>query len=166
MMLGRITALHSKWLRYSPQGAMCQECQELNALHSSVVDGGSIKIPDRLLNPPQPGEGAPPFVLDVLHEDALHFSEQFQTLTETPVDSIASQEDADNIIKRLLTSEQVPQSEYELVQSAMKVARKYDLDFKRYLPHVHFSALTTSEKDALVFTFQLDPQEYPYIWNR
>lgn len=170
MMLGRITALHSKWLRYSPKGALCEECQELNALHSSVVDGGSIRIPDRLLNPPAPDNDAPPFVLAVLHDDATQFVHKLQMKN---LDLVAGPslplEDARDTIRRLFTMEETVQTEYELVQTAMGIARRHKLDFARYLPHVNFGALTTAEKHAMIFALGLHirhPQEYSFIWNR
>jgi hypothetical protein len=65
--LARVAALHQKWLRCKPEGALSVECQELNALHSQSVDGAKIKIPDRLSNPPETKE---PFILDLLADAA------------------------------------------------------------------------------------------------
>ncbi len=166
-MLGRITTLHNKWLRYSPRGAMCDECQELNALHSSVVDGGSIRLPERLLSPPNPEEGAPPFVLDVLHEDSVRFVENFRTSNpELLAGHLLPLGAAEDTIKQLLTTESMAQSEYEVVQSALRVARNHGLDLTRYLAHVNFGALTTAEKYALIEALGLNHNDHPYIWNR
>ena len=55
---------------------MCDECQELNALYSLCVDGGSVRIPDRLEKIPERKDGEP-FVLDVLHKAAEEFAVQF-----------------------------------------------------------------------------------------
>lgn len=85
---------------------MCNECQELNALHSSVVDGGSIKVPERLLSPPKPEEGSPPFVLDVLHADATRFAEDFRTESpELLADTLLPLGAAEETIRQLLTTE-------------------------------------------------------------
>src|ERR1700691_4511118 len=70
----KVAALHQKWVRSSSQGALSSQCQELNALHSQSVDGARIKIPDRLLTPP---ESDIPYIIDALGVAAADFSSGF-----------------------------------------------------------------------------------------
>ena len=80
---------------------MSDECQDLNALHSLVVDGGSVKIPDRLTRPPE--DPTDPFILDLLRESAKAFYDEFiQTVaaSEQDIDAIeALVQDAEAISK-------------------------------------------------------------------
>lgn len=148
---------------------MCSECQELNALHSSVVDGGSIKIPERLLKVPerQEGEDVPRFVLDVLHEEAVRFTEELQqTLGVGDEQLEIGEEEAEQNIVTLLSSSKMAVSEYELVMHAASIARKHNIDLTRFTAHIDFGALTTAEKYAVSVQLNLDPEQHPYIWNR
>ncbi|KAI0782921.1 RNA-directed RNA polymerase [Abortiporus biennis] len=166
MMLGRITTLHQRWMRVSPKGAMCAECQELNALHSSVVDGGSIKIPERLTNIPDTPEDAPPFVLDVLHEEARRFCEEYeQQNSEHGIYGEFTIDEAEEMIARLLSSRRSAVSEYEVLMNAAALAKKHSIDISRFLCHVDFGALTTAEKHAASIILKLSPEQHPYIWN-
>lgn len=164
--LGRVSALHQKWVRRSPAGAMSPECQELNALYSLAVDGGSVKVPDRLTK--LPDADSEPFVLDELHNAAQRFAETFHQ-TET---ALTSEPDKDpyvaaDVIMRLLSSESATMSEYELVSKAIAIARKHSIDFNRYLSHIDFGALSTAEKYILsTQLLNLKEEDHPYIWNR
>ncbi|KAH9941433.1 RNA dependent RNA polymerase-domain-containing protein [Amylocystis lapponica] len=153
MTLAKITALHAKWVRCSPKGAMSDECQDLNALHSLAVDGGSVKIPPHLTSPPDPEA---PYIIDLLQESAKTFT-------------IISHKE---VLIRFLSSEKLAVSEYETVMIAAKFARKHNIDLRPYLLHVDFGALATSEKHALMMHFssleperRLTPERDPYIWN-
>lgn len=164
--MGRVSALHAKWVRLSPLGAMSAECQELNALYSLAVDGGSIKIPDRLTKLPEKTDPAP-YVLDALHEEAKSFAEDFRMIASNATGAPDMSEDvANNIILTLLASKKATMSEYEVVCKAAALARKYSIDIGRYLPHIDFSALAIAEKYAVSSLFNLSPEEHPYIWNR
>lgn len=166
MTMGRLSSLHQKWVRYSPQGAMCSECQELNALYSLVVDGGSVKIPERLIKVPEPPEGAR-FVVDELNDAATAFAQQFDLSNMEGLEKLTlSKEEAADMIVRLLSIEKMAVSEYELLMKAAAIARQYTIDMKPYLTHVDFGALTISEKYALSEYFGLLPEEHPYVWNR
>lgn len=164
--MGRVSALHAKWVRLSPAGAMSAECQELNALYSLAVDGGSIKIPDRLIKLPEKTDPTP-YVLDALHEAAKSFAEDFRLITSnaTTVPDI-SESVANNIILTLLASSKATMSEYEVVCKAAALARKYSINIRHYLPHIDFSALTVAEKYAISNLLDLSAEEHPYIWNR
>ena len=163
MALARIVNLHGKWVRYSPKGAMSDECQDLNALHSLVVDGGSVQIPERLLNPPS--DPAVPFILDQLQEAAKAFHDEFLQ-TATAEDQVGNDADAEDVLVGLLTSEKLAVSEYELAMVAVRFAEKHHLDIRRHLGHVDFSAFSTAEKYALSLQLGLTPERDPYVWNR
>lgn len=164
--MGRVSALHAKWVRLSPVGAMSPECQQLNALYSLAVDGGSVKIPDRLIKLPEKTDPTP-YVLDELHKSARTFAEQFHQIeSSVALTSDVTVEVAKDIILRLLASENATMSEYEVVCKAASIARKHSIDMKRYLYHIDFSALTIAEKYAISNMLDLNAEEHPYIWNR
>ncbi|RDX43226.1 RdRP-domain-containing protein [Lentinus brumalis] len=155
MALARIVNLHNKWVRYSPKGAMSDECQDLNALHSLVVDGGSVKIPDRLLHPPSDPEV--PFILDQLREAAKAFHDEFMQGAAASGEQHADEVESEALLLAV--------SEYELAMMAVRLAEKHQLDIRRHLGHVDFSAFSTAEKHAFSFHLGLTPQTDPYVWN-
>lgn len=145
---------------------MSAECQELNALYSLAVDGGSVKIPDRLKTLP-PATTTEPYVLDQLHAAAQRFAEEFHQIGGEAASSDAIDSDvASEMLTRLLATESATMSEYELVCKAMAIARKHEIDFTRFLSHVDFSAMTTAEKYILSAVLELKEEDHPYIWNR
>ncbi|RPD58073.1 hypothetical protein L227DRAFT_485948, partial [Lentinus tigrinus ALCF2SS1-6] len=163
MALARIVNLHSKWVRYSPKGAMSDECQDLNALHSLVVDGGSVKIPDRLLQPPTNPDV--PFILDLLREAAKSFHDEFMQAAEISREQDGDVVDSEDLLVGLLTSDKLAVTEYELAMMAVRFAMKYKLDIHKHLGHIDFSAFSTAEKHAFSFHLGLTPQKDPYVWN-
>ncbi|PCH35526.1 RNA-directed RNA polymerase [Wolfiporia cocos MD-104 SS10] len=163
MTLGKIAALHAKWVRCSPKGAMSDECQDLNALHSHAVDGASVKIPERLLSPPDLGT---PYIVELLQAAARQFFDMFmQTQSETlQVDSLPK-DTAEDILAQFLSSEKTAMSEYEVVMLATEFARKNNIDLRPHLCHIDFGSLGTAEKHALSMRLGLTPEKDPYIWN-
>lgn len=162
--LAKVASLHQKWIRSSPWGALSSECQELNALHSQSVDGARIKIPERLLTPP---ESDIPYIIDVLGAAAREFSSRF--LESHPIsepDLIThSKEHAQELIHSLLGSTQNALSEYEMFGLAFSIARRCLIDFRPYLAHLDLGAFTTQEKYALISAVHLKTEDDPYIWN-
>jgi hypothetical protein len=152
------------WVKSSPKGALSPECQELNALHSQSVDGARIKIPDRLLTPPETGE---PYIIDLLSEAASAFATEF--IKDAPeigtFASAISREDAEELISRLLRSKQNAVSEFEVFDLALKLARKHDISLKPYLGHLQFSALTAQQKYVVSSALGLTLEEDIYVWN-
>ncbi|KAJ7155081.1 RNA-directed RNA polymerase [Mycena filopes] len=171
--LARVAALHGKWVRGSPSGALSPECQELNALHSQSVDGAAIKIPDRLTSPPVPPEGEDAFIINKLAAAARAFADEFTQSNRTnmvlPADDPGAAEAGRQIITRLLQSTQNSLSEYEVFDRALDLARKLGMsreEFFPYLAYLDFGALTTSQKYAVVEALGLDDrEEYPFVWN-
>lgn len=153
--LAKVASLHNKWVRASPKGAMSPECQELNALHSQSVDGARVKIPDRLLIPPEPEE---PFVIEVLAnaaaEFAVGFSESESSRTQL---STVDEADAKNIITGLLKSKQNAVSEYELFNMVLRHSRKHSIDVYTYLSYLDMGALSASEKYAIMASLNPGP---------
>ncbi|KAJ1308794.1 hypothetical protein OPQ81_004484 [Rhizoctonia solani] len=163
MDLGRVASLHNKWAR-TLKGAMSPECQELNALHSQSVDGARIRIPDRLTKPPEVTE---PFVLDILTTNARNFAQNFLATEAVHFDKLEHQtaERALNTIMSFDSSAFPTSTENEIVQLCRRFARWHMLDFKDYLNHVDFSALSANEKYALCSGLDLTPESHPFIWN-
>lgn len=162
--VARVSALHAKWVRSSPQGALCAECQELNALHSQSVDGARIKIPDRLTTPP---ESAVPFIIDLLEEQAIKFAEAFEEHTNVAqAITTISRETAEALTINLLRSQQHTISEYELFNLAFRLWKQNSpSNVKTLLSHIDVTALTTQEKYAVSSTLELSAQENAYVWN-
>jgi len=161
--VARVSALHAKWARSSPKGALCVECQELNALHSQSVDGANIKIPDKLATPPEQKE---PFVLDILEAATDDFVREFAESASRRADITAlGQEDANNLLMQLLRSKHNSISEFELFNLAYRFCVKHNIDPKTYLSQIDFSALTTSQKYTLSTTLSLSAIDFPEIWN-
>ena len=161
--LARVAALHQKWIKCKPEGALSVECQELNALHSQSVDGGKITIPERLSSPPETEE---PFILDLLAKAATDFSERF--LASLPVYDAARdlpREDAMQFIRQLLRGERHAFSEFEMFNMAVAIARKREIDLRPMLPYLNLGALTVEQKYTVSSTLGLTPEEDRYIWN-
>ncbi|KAH7343653.1 RNA dependent RNA polymerase-domain-containing protein [Rhizoctonia solani] len=163
MDLGRVASLHTKWAR-TLKGAMSAECQELNALHSQSVDGARIRIPERLTKPPEVAE---PFIIDVLITKARDFSERFLTTEVVHFDKLErlTAETALNTLMSLDSSAFPASTENEIVQLCRRFARWNMLDFKDYLNHVDFSALSANEKYALCSGLDINSESHPFIWN-
>ncbi|KAJ3514007.1 hypothetical protein NLJ89_g2629 [Agrocybe chaxingu] len=162
--VARVSALHAKWARSSPNGALCVQCQELNALHSQSVDGANIKIPERLSTPPEQSE---PYILDLLEDASDKFAKEFteSASRRAEITSMEDEEDAKALLLQLLRSKQNSISEYELFNLAYRFATKRGIDIKPYLSQLDFSALTTAEKHTLSATLSLSAADYPEIWN-
>jgi len=163
-----VAALHGKWTRSSPKGALSSECQELNALHSQSVDGARIKIPDRLCSPPVPTQ---PYIIDVLADTASQFAADFATARQqqkamaqlSPSQMNADQ--AQGLLVQILHSRNNALSEYELFDIALRLANKHGFSLLPYLSHFDFGAFTAQQKHAITATLDLSDEEHPYIWN-
>jgi hypothetical protein len=164
MSLGQVASLHNKWAR-TLKGAMSRECQELNALHSQSVDGARIRIPDRLRKPPEVTE---PFVLDVLVEKAHEFADRFRAKEVLHLSNLGPAT-ADLALKGLLSTESSAfptSSEFEIVQSCLKFAKRNSVNFTDYLNYINFGALSAQEKYSLSAALGLSPETHPFVWNR
>ncbi|KDR76562.1 hypothetical protein GALMADRAFT_450547 [Galerina marginata CBS 339.88] len=163
--VARVSALHAKWTRSSPLGALCVECQELNALHSQSVDGANIRIPDRLSTPPEPDKDTK-YILDQLEEAADAFAVKFAVHASRRAEiPLLDQEDGGQLLGHLLQSKQNSISEYELFNLAYRLSQKHNVDIRPYISQLDFSALTTAQKHTISSTLSLSGVEYPEIWN-
>ncbi|KAF9556779.1 RNA-directed RNA polymerase [Agrocybe pediades] len=163
--VAKVSSLFAKWARSSPLGALCVECQELNALHSSSVDGANIKIPDKLATPPEPIAGSK-YILDLLEEAADQFSAKFaESASRRAEITSLDKHNAELVLSQLLQSNHNSVSEFELFNLAYRFCRKHDLDIRPYLAHIDFSALTVTEKKTLSTTLSLSDVDCPEIWN-
>lgn len=163
--VARVSGLHAKWARISPIGALCVECQELNALHSQSVNGANIKIPDRLATPPEPKDGTK-YILDKLEEATDAFAAEYvQSASQRTEMTTIGQDEAELLLNQLLRSEQTSISEFELFNLAYRMSQKYDIDIKPFLAHLDFSALTTSQKHPMSATLQFTIGDCPEIWD-
>ncbi|KXN84461.1 putative RNA-dependent RNA polymerase 1 [Leucoagaricus sp. SymC.cos] len=162
--VARVSALHAKWARSSPEGALCAECQELNALHSQSVDGASIKIPDRLTTPPEPTE---PFIVELLEGHAIGFAEEFEAQTNAAgTVAVVDQDTAETLTLSLLRSGQHAMSEFEIFNVAYRFWQKHSLsNIQSLLTHIDVSALSVQEKYAVSGALELNAQDNAYVWN-
>ena len=161
--VARVSMLHAKWARCSPDGALSVQCQELNALHSQCVDGANIKIPDKLATPPEQKE---PFILDRLEEASVEFSTRFGESASRRTEILTVDRlEGERLLGQLLKSNQSALSEYELFNLAYRLATKYSIDIRPYLAQIDMSALTTAEKHTITTTLSLSAVDYPFIWN-
>ncbi|EAU82968.2 RNA-directed RNA polymerase [Coprinopsis cinerea okayama7 len=164
--VAKVSALHNKWAISSPLGALCVECQELNALHSQSVDGAPIKIPERLQNPPEPDPNNP-FIIDVLKEHEEKFEAEFRASPQVnPQDLVElDAEHAQQHIEQLFKSNQKALSEFELFELALRFSRKHGVDIRPFLTQIDISALTSMQKATIKSVLDLSRIEYPYLWN-
>ncbi|KAK5989570.1 putative RNA-dependent RNA polymerase 1 [Cladobotryum mycophilum] len=139
--LGRVKNLYLNWSR--AKGSMSPECQELNRLFSQCVDGNRIKDSQlsKFEKPPIPDPEAPPFILDLLHEEAKSI--------------VAKQRKPRNIgiegytidgLELLLCRDAVALSEIELVKMAVRWCRKTGTMLDHLMHAIDFNALTAEEK--------------------
>ena len=162
--MAKVSALHAKWVRSSPLGALSVECQELNALHSQSVDGANIKIPDRLATPPEPS--GPKYILEQLEDAAEEFSIRFRESASRRTEMTSlDQEDGEQLLRQLLRSKQNSLSEFELFNLSYRLCDKHKIDIRPFLSQLDFSALTTAQKHTISTTLSLSGVEYPEIWN-
>lgn len=120
---------------------MSAQCQELNRLFSQCVDGNRIRIPDKLCTATKPLPDAPPFILDVLHDDA---KEWVRRLAVTQDGDLAGYDfDA---IQLLFSREDVAIGEFECVKLAYSWCLKNKTPFESLLHVFDFNILTADQK--------------------
>ncbi|EXK24346.1 hypothetical protein FOMG_18917 [Fusarium oxysporum f. sp. melonis 26406] len=137
--LGQVKNIYLDWARVT--GPMSAQCQELNRLFSQCVDGNRIKIPDRLRSPPRPSEDAPPFILDVLHNDGKKRVHDLSLPSEA--DLAGYDVDA---IQLLLTRDDIAISEFECIKWAHAWCTQNQISFENLLHLFDFNVLTSEQK--------------------
>ena len=128
------------------------------------MDGARIKIPDRLLTPPESDQ---PYIIDLLGAAALDFKSRFLESHSTAEPDLIphSKANAEELIHSLLGSDQHALTEYELFGLAFSIARRHSIDFRPYLAHLDLGAFTAQQKYALSSAVGLEPEDDLYIWN-
>ncbi|KAL8896256.1 MAG: hypothetical protein Q9192_003192 [Flavoplaca navasiana] len=142
--LGRVKNLYLDWARLKE--AMSAECQELNHLFSRCVDNNRIKVPKHLEDPPRPDPGTPPFILDILCEQA----------GVTPLARNATLNPVEMSLDRLyliLGRDDVAFSEFELLQMTMRWCARNFQSMEEFFDYFDFSKLTDAQKVWLVAQF-------------
>ncbi|KAF8467385.1 RNA dependent RNA polymerase-domain-containing protein [Kalaharituber pfeilii] len=141
--LGRVKNLFLDWARTN--STLSPECQQLNYLFSNCVDGHKINIPQHLQSPPARDETTPPFVLDVLHEDAkLHIATRIATSSQEH--GGAEYEYEFDLLQLLLIRDKVALSEFELIQMAYRWCRARNVEFSTFIHYFDYNALRAHEK--------------------
>jgi hypothetical protein len=156
--LGRVKNLYLDWARVS--GPMSPQCQELNRLFSTCVDGNRIRVPPKLESPPKPAPDHPPFILDELHQAAENTIKNWKWMSSSqPVDfSDYSLE----TLEVLLSRDNLMISEFEMIQLTWKWCRANKAVFEDFVRFFDFNSLRAEEKHWVMS--QLPPTlEYPML---
>jgi hypothetical protein len=140
--LSQIKVLHLEWAHL--KGPMSPECQQLNRLFSQCVDGGAIRVPTTLQDPPKSPPNQPPFILDILHFAAARVvaaatSERIQLL-DFPVDAI----------DLLLSRDSIAVHEFDLIQLTLRWCRRKGESFLDYASFFNFNALDDEQQKWLL----------------
>ncbi|ETI27931.1 hypothetical protein G647_00380 [Cladophialophora carrionii CBS 160.54] len=150
MSLGRVKKLYLGWARVS--GPHSTQCQELNRLFSQCVDGNRIKIPDRLLDPPEASPATGPFILDTLHELALEHCQRVKaavaptTVARQRVSDIEVLGSADRNMMEFILTSPTPFSDFELAQLTLAWCRKNRVPFEEFWTFFDSTKLAADEQ--------------------
>ncbi|KAF9778792.1 hypothetical protein IL306_003256 [Fusarium sp. DS 682] len=156
--LGQVKNVYLDWARVA--GPMSAQCQELNRLFSQCVDGNRIKIPDKLCTAPKPPPDAPPFILDVLHDDSKEWVRRLSLSKDG--DLLGYNVDA---IQLLLGREDVAISEFECVKLAYSWCLKNDTSFESLLHLFDLNVLTADQKAWVLAHVPASPSAQGLIRN-
>lgn len=140
--LGKVKNLYLDWARVC--GPMSEQCQELNRLFSTCVDGNRIKIPQKLEKPPELPRGSGPFILDQLHEASkrLVIRNRAQAATKgADLDGYTF-----DAMELLLCREDMAISEFELVQLTHKWCLKNEASLEDFVHFFDFNHLNAEQK--------------------
>ena len=163
--LGRAKNLYLDWARV--KGPMSPECQQLNRLFSTCVDGNRIRIPPNLESPPKPAPDSSPFILDELHQAAKEIVRNWQW-KQLPASQLGVGADCSDYtpetIELLLSRDRddLLVSEFELIQLAWRWCRSNHTALENFIHFFDFNLLNAEQK-AWVMS-QLPPTvEYPML---
>ena len=130
---------------------MSAQCQELNHLFSHCVDGGQIKVPHHLGNPPKPSSSAPEFILDILHNAAKELTSsagtQFAYFDCLPSDGL----------DLLLSKDSVAFSDFEMLKMTALWCLRHRASLQDYLHFFDFDQMSDEQRAWTVA--QLPPSE-------
>ncbi|KPA36525.1 hypothetical protein FLAG1_10705, partial [Fusarium langsethiae] len=156
--LGQVKNLYLDWARVT--GPMSAQCQELNHLFSQCVDGNRIRIPEKLKSPPKLPDGAPPFILDLLHNESR---DQVRRLSLSQNGDLEGY-DIDGI-QLVLSREDVAISEFECVKLAYAWCLRNKTSFKTLLHLFNFNLLTPEQKAWVLAHVPLSPSTPGLVLN-
>lgn len=123
---------------------MSSQCQELNRLFSTCVDGNRIKIPPRLETPPEPSPEAPPFILSLLHNTAkAHaYSREHQAVSSR----LSCHGYSLDAMEMLICRGDMAVSEFELLQLTYRWCVRNGASLGEFSHFFDFTLLSAEEK--------------------
>ena len=154
--LGRVKKTYLGWAR--SKGPLSSECQELNRLFSLCVDGNKVSIPARLEDPPGPDQSCQPFVLDVLHNDAVERVRRVQPRGNTH----------ETISKELLQAimcDSRPVSEFEMAKLVYTWSRKNKVPFCEFLDYIDLNRFTMEQRLWLLRELPVNAENPALVMN-
>lgn len=137
--LGKVKNCYLEWVKI--KGAGSPECQQLNALFSSAVDGEPIRIPEHLQSPPTDAVRSP-FILDILC-DAVRDA-ALTVLQQRPTELLDYA--TFDMMQLLVSAPKICLSEFELFQLVYQWARSKNASITEFMPHFDFGAFTILQK--------------------
>lgn len=140
--LGRVKNLYLDWARL--KGPMSAECQQLNRLFSTCVDGNRIKVPAVLEDPQKVHSDHRPFILDTLHEAAK------KTIKEFPEHRPSFEGYSFDAMELLLSRDDVAMSEFELMKLTYRWCLRTKTQFGSFLHLFNFDKLKAWEKSWML----------------
>ena len=124
---------------------MSRECQELNHLFSTCVDGNRIKVPKRLENLPPTDLNGMNFILDTLHDAA-------KVIINNHEKRIVDCNDYSyGALQLLLSRDDVAMSEFELLRLTYRWCLKNKAKLVDFLGFFDLTQLVDEEKAWLLF---------------
>ena len=169
MSLGRVKKLYLGWAR--AKGPHSSECQELNRLFSQCVDGNRIKIPDRLLDPPNPAPDTEPFILDTLHDLALRKCQEVKNKLQSSIMlrqqhlNTGTAGDIDRETVESILSGPSPFSDFELAKLVWTWCKKYRVPFQDFWTYFDTSQLSVDEQAWFLSELPPLPRYAPHVKN-
>jgi hypothetical protein len=154
--LGRVKNLFLEWARHS--GPMSGPCQELNRLFSQCVDANRIEIPKRLLNLPPPHASAEPFILDILHSEAISHIKRIQ-----PAYSLFDESPRETLEKVLCDSN--PLSQFELAKLTIRWCQSHNTAFEEFWAFFDLTSFSAEERIWLLSQLPLKRETASLVMN-
>ena len=154
--LGRVKKTFLGWARCN--GPLSKECQELNRLFSLCVDGNRVKIPPRLEDPPAPEDSREPFILDLLHEDAVIRIKRVQS--KGGGYDVVSKE-----MLQAIMCDSRPVSEFEMAKIAFTWSKKNKVPFSEFLDYINLDRFTSEQRLWLLRELPVTPNNPSSVMN-
>lgn len=137
---------------------MSPECQQLNRLFSLCVDGNRIQVPKLLEEAPVPTAFTPKFVLDVLHEAAENYIDEYRKSKKKELDVDLSVEG----LEIILSQDNIAFSEMEIIQMTHRWCLANHERIENFLHFFDFNALTSEQRTWLLQQLPIH-KDYPSL---